>query len=102
MSCPAPAARTVCTSGTAVGVGALVLAPAGWAIQHAVLTVDPTPPAPPAYQPGDQVWTDDRSDRSTRRRRRSHCDTVADAENFLAQLELAACSPAQTSDGPLK
>ena len=71
--------------GAAASVGALVLAPAGWAIQRAVVSAQPAPPAPPAYQPGDQVWTTKPPTVLTATT--VYCDTIDSAANVLAQLE---------------
>lgn len=69
--------------GAAAGVGALVLAPAGWAIQRALVTA--LPAAPPAYQPGDTVWTATPPIALTTTT--IHCDSIDDAANLLTQLE---------------
>jgi hypothetical protein len=69
----------------AAGLGALVLAPSGWAIQHAVLSAAPTIPAPPAYQPGDKVWTT--TPPITPVTTTINCNTIEDAANLLAKLE---------------
>ena len=69
----------------AAGVGALVLAPAGWAIQHVALSAQPSPAAPPAYQPSDKVWntTPPVAPVTTT----ITCSTIDDAANLLAQLQ---------------
>jgi hypothetical protein len=69
----------------AAGLGALVLAPSGWAIQHSLLSAAPTIPAPPPYQPGDKIWTT--TPPITAVTTTIDCNTIKDAANLLAELE---------------
>ncbi|HXS25419.1 MAG TPA: hypothetical protein VN719_14390 [Gemmatimonadales bacterium] len=89
----------------AAGLGALVLAPSGWAIQHTLLSAAPTIPAPPPYQPGDKVWAT--TPPITPVATTIDCNTIEDAATLLAKLEqqgspinTVLCSNATLSSAP--
>jgi hypothetical protein len=68
----------------AVGVATLVLAPSAWAVQHVLAASGPVP-VPPAYQPGDKVWT--QTPPITPVTTTITCNTINDAATLLATLE---------------
>lgn len=69
----------------AAALGALVLAPSGWALQHVAFSSPATISPPPPYQPGDKVLTVD-SVNGPRVTTTINCNTINDAANLLEEL----------------